>query len=277
MYGYKKFLIAITVLALTASLGIYSYSVIASNRAVSELKSFEADLLQKEKDSKKIEKKTFGFSVKEKPIDGYEIGNGPHTLLLIGSVHGNEMGSTYLLERFVEEIKADPDIISRTKKLVIIPVANPDGFYDRIDKLNANNVNLDLNFATTDWQEYGLRGDWAGPEPFSEPESRVLKQVIQEYKPDAMISFHARGSFVSPEVTNTPSELGKWYAERTGYIYDDDIEEWNFAGTSTRWFVETTGKAVITVELTKYLESDWEINKEALLELVSSKNPLPSS
>jgi hypothetical protein len=277
MYGYKKYLLLVIIVAISVSAWFYASAVTNSNRIVDELKLFQIDLQQKAKDSKKIEKKTFGSSVKGRPIDGYEIGNGSHTLLLIGSIHGNEMGTSYLLERFVEELKANPDLISRTKKLVIIPIANPDGFYDRIDKLNANNVNLDLNFATTDWQEYGLRGDWAGPEPFSEPESRVLKQIIEEYKPDAMISFHARGAFVSPEVANTPSELGKWYADKTGYVYDDDIEEWNFAGTSTRWFVETTGKAVITVELTKYLESDWEINKDALLELVSSKNPLPSS
>ncbi len=277
MYGYKKYLAIAVLVALSISIGSYSHSATSLRQEKKELESFQASLQQKKIDSKKIESKIFGYSAKGRPIDGYEIGNGPNTLLLYGSIHGNEMGTADLLKKLVEEIKVNPDIISRTKRIIVIPIANPDGYYDRTDKLNGNGVNLDLNFATTDWQEYGLRGDWAGPEAFSEPESKVLKQVMEEYNPDAMISFHARGAFVSPEVANTPSELGKWYADKTGYVYDDDIEEWNFAGTSTRWFVETTGNAVITVELTKYLESDWEINKEALLELVSSNSPLPES
>ncbi len=274
---YKKLLIGGAVFLLLVLVGSYLYSASLSRRVTNDLKIFEAQILQRQKDGKKIEKKTFGLSAKGKSIDGYEIGNGRNTLLLFGSIHGNEMGTADLLERFVEEIKVDPNIISRTRKLVIIPIINPDGYYDRTDKLNGNGVNLDLNFPTSDWQEYGPRGDWAGPEPFSEAESKVLEQIVDQYKPDAMISYHARGAFVSPEVANTPSELGRWYAEKTGYVYDDDIDEWDFPGTATKWFVETTGKPVITVEMTKYLESDWEINKEAMLDLVSSNDPLPTS
>ncbi|MDP2630683.1 MAG: M14 family zinc carboxypeptidase [Candidatus Uhrbacteria bacterium] len=243
-----------------------SYFVINSIKVANE----QARIQQEEQESRKIEKKIFGYSAKERPIEGYEIGNGTNTLLLLASIHGDEMGTTDLLNQFVEEIKANPSLISKTKKLVIIPIANPDGYYDRTDKLNTNEVNLNLNFATSDWQKYGPEGTYAGPEPFSEIESRVIKQAVEQYKPSIMISYHAFGALVSPEAEDASIALAKWYTEKTGYEYFN-VDYWDYPGTATKWFVETTDKPAITVELTKDLQSDWDINKGALFELLSDR------
>ena len=261
----KKYSILIfAILALVILLG--SYFVIYSRQVAAE----QARLLQEEQESRKIEKKTFGYSVKGRPIEGYEIGNGPNTILLLASIHGDEMGTTDLLTRFVEEIKSDPSIISKTKHLIIVPIANPDGYYDRTDKLNADGVNLNLNFTTSDWKEYGPEGTYAGPQPFSEPESQAIKQIAEQYKPSIMISYHTMGALVAPESNDASIKWAHWYADKTGYEYYDF---WDYPGTATKWFVETIGRPAITVELTKYLQSDWDINKGALLELVSSDGP----
>jgi hypothetical protein len=63
-------------------------------------------------------------------------------------------------------------------------------------------------------------------------------------------------------------ELARWYAGETGYTYFDD-GSWDYSGTATKWFVETTGKPAITVELSSNDSSDWNINQKALTELVS--------
>ncbi len=222
----------------------------------------------KESNREPIQKKIFGYSEKDRPIEGYEIGFGADTIMLLGAVHGNEETSADLLNKFIEEIKADISLVSPQKKVVVIPIVNPDGFNDRDDKLNANGVNLNLNFETTGWSQYGDSGTFAGEKPFTENESLVIKKVVEEYQPNMMISFHAQGSLVSPETDQASVELGKWYAEKTGYTYFD---EWDHSGTATKWFVETTGKSAITVELEHYLEleNDWEENKEALLELIA--------
>lgn len=214
-----------------------------------------------------FEKKTFGYSVKEKPIEGYEIGDGENALLLFSSIHGDEMGTTDILNQLVKEISANLSLVATTTKLIIIPIANPDGYYDRTDKLNANGVNLNLNFMTSDWQKYGPEGTYAGPEPFSEIESQILKAVVEQYKPIAMVAFHSEGALVSPENGPASIALAKWYAKKTGYIF---FEEWDYPGTATKWFEETTGKPAITVELTRQLQSDWNINKTALLNLISN-------
>lgn len=212
-----------------------------------------------------LQKHTFGQSVAGRAIEGYEIGRGTEVILMLGSIHGNEMGTTDLLTQLIEEVIASPSLVSKNKKLVVIPMANPDGFIDRIDKSNANGVNLNLNFPTAKWEHYGSGGTYAGPEPFSEPESRIIRDVVERYQPAALIAFHARGALVSPELSDVSKKLSSWYAAKSGYDYYD---EWDYFGTATRWFEETTGRPSTTVELTKYLESDWRINQPALMELI---------
>lgn len=219
----------------------------------------------------KIEKKVFGYSVKEKPIEGYEIGDGTDTIFVFSAIHGDEAGTTDLLNQLVTEIKDNPGLVSTTKKLIVILIANPDAYYEDIHKFNANGVNLNLNFATSDWQNRGPEGTYAGINPFSEPESRAIKEIVEKYNPSIMIAYHAIGHLVTPENEEASVALGKWYAKKTGYHYYDDTNfEWDYPGTATKWFVETTGKPAITVELTSLDESDWEVNKKALIELISS-------
>ena len=252
---------------LYATLALFGAAVfLYYNKPVAVTQILPASLAQ-EPTSTPIEKKVFGYSTKGKPIEGYEIGSGTNVILLIGSIHGNEMGTTDLLNKLIDTIKEKPELVSRNKKLVIIPIANPDGYYDRTDKYNANRVNLNLNFDTADWKLYGPGGYYAGPKPFSEVESRVLKKVVDEYYPSMLIAFHARGALVSPEAGKESVALARWYAQKTGYDY---YSQWNYFGTATRWFTDTKGHPSITVELTYYLKSDWEINKKALLELISS-------
>lgn len=219
----------------------------------------------------KIDRKVFGYSVQGRAIEGYEIGSGENNLLMIAAMHGSEMASSDLLNRFVLELALDPSIVSKTKKLIIVPIVNPDGYFERGDKLNGNGVNLDLNFNTSDWQKYGPEGTYAGSEPFSEAESQVIEKIVEQYRPLAMISFHSYGNLVSPEAGESSIKLANWYIGKTGYEYYDI---WDYPGTATKWFAQTTGNAAVTIELSKDPANNWKINKEALFELVSTDNDL---
>jgi predicted deacylase len=209
----------------------------------------------------------FGFSEAGREIVGYEIGNGDTCLLFFGGIHGNERGTVELMETFAHELGLHPELVPADKKIVVIPLVNPDGYSDRQDKLNANGVNLNRNFVTDDWLvQEGDEDTYAGEQPFSEVESKVLREVVNTCDPEMMIAFHSQGALVSPELNRSSIQLAKWYAAHTGYAYFD---EWDYAGTATRWFVETTDQAAITVELTTHTESDWELNRSALLEILS--------
>ena len=217
----------------------------------------------------KIQEKIFGYSEKGRPVSGYEIGKGSDVVLLFAAIHGDEIGTADLLKKLAEKIKIFPGLAAKTKKIIIIPILNPDGYYDRTDKLNANEVNLNINFSTAGWREYGLEGTFAGQEPFSEKESQIIRQIVLEYKPMAMISYHSRGAAVSPEAGEASAALAGWYGKETGYGYYSD-ENWDYPGTATKWFVETTGKPALTVEISKQLQDDWEVNRGALIKIISS-------
>lgn len=212
---------------------------------------------------------TFGYSGQGRAITGSIFGKGAETILLFGAIHGNEKGTATLLNTLVQEIAKNPSLVGPNKKIIIIPLLNPDGYYLGLNKVNANNVNLNLNFATTDWKQYG--GDsnlFAGNEPFTESESRVLRDVVANYDVKKMISFHAQGNLVNPEYGHGPSEeFARWYAGRSGYGYFNDLS-WYYHGTATRWFVEKYGRPAITVELPCYNCSDWSKNKGVLFELI---------
>lgn len=214
-----------------------------------------------------IKKQFFGYSTTGRDIYGYEIGSGEEVVLLFGAIHGNEKSTTDLLNTFVEEIQANPERVSQSKKIVVIPLLNPDGYYERSDNLNINSVNLNRNFGTKEWSPYA-QGVSAGSEPFSEKESVVIQEVVETYQPDMMIAFHSQGALVSPEEDLASVALARWYAGKTGYAYYD---EWSYLGTATLWFQETLQKPAITVELPNHTQSDWGVNKDALWELISSQ------
>jgi len=220
-----------------------------------------------------VEKQTFGYSTAGKPITGYVFGTGTETTLMFGSIHGNEMGTANLLNTLVKYIQNNPSSVASSQRVVIIPILNPDGYFDRTDKLNANGVNLNLNFGTSDWAMYGSEGQYAGPAAWSEVESRILRTVVEEYLPTRMISYHSNGSLSNPESAEVSQELAWWYAVESGYYYFAD-PSWDYSGTATKWFEETYKKAAITVELNDHYMNDWNMNKKPMLELLSGSSGL---
>lgn len=210
-----------------------------------------------------------GYSEKGKEIIGYILGNGAETILFFGAIHGNEKGSSILLQQIVEELNKNIHLVGANKKVIIIPTLNPDGYAANWEKVNANNVNLNLNFETMGWKNYGGEGGryFAGPRPFSESESRLLRDTVVKYKVKKMLSYHAKGSLVNPEIHAPSEELARWYVSRTGYRFYED-PSWDYPGTATKWFTEVVGGPAITIELSDYMNSDFEKNKKAIFELI---------
>lgn len=216
-----------------------------------------------------VTKRIVGYSENGRAIDAYQFGSGSSCLLFFGGIHGNEKGAVDMLRTFADEITLRPNIVSAEKKVVIIPLLNPDGYMEDLYRTNTNGVNLNRNFETHGWTTYPDEETFAGKEPFSEAEARVLRGVVQECAPSMMIAFHSQGGVVSPETSAESVALGNWYASKTGYtIYND----WNYPGTATQWFTNTTGKPAITVEITSHDKNDWETNRDALLELIGTSD-----
>lgn len=125
-----------------------------------------------------------GFSVQGQPIECLTIGNGSTTIMLIATIHGDEAVGTPLLARLMREAALQPPWM-RDRRLVVVPLANPDGYALR-RRGNARGVDLNRNFPASSFTNHRRHGSG----PLSEPESRALHMIVMREQPPRIISLH---------------------------------------------------------------------------------------
>ncbi len=146
--------------------------------------------------------------------------------LLVGLHHAREWVSTETLMRFLYDItrkyQADSDIQNLLKKaeVWILPVLNPDGYQYTFTSgmmwrknMRDNNGNGQFDFETDGvdlnrnygefwgFDEQGasnIPGSWVyrGPDPFSEPETRALRDLIVKEHITHAISYHTYSNLI---------------------------------------------------------------------------------
>jgi protein MpaA len=127
---------------------------------------------------------TAGYSVENRKIEYSVLGTGDDVTFIIATIHGNESAGTPLARGIIELLKERGDILVR-HKIVILPMANPDGFHHN-QRYNANGVDLNRNFVAFN----RINNERNGPHGLSEPESKIIERLILQYKPDRILSFH---------------------------------------------------------------------------------------
>jgi len=127
-----------------------------------------------------------GSSVRNSPIMTHIFGQGPDITLILATIHGDEPAGTPLLRSLAKHIRSHLELING-RTIVLLPVANPDGFAQNT-RYNANGVDLNRNFSAANRINTATAGRFA----LSEPEARVISQIIEQYKPDRIVSIHQR-------------------------------------------------------------------------------------
>jgi murein peptide amidase A len=129
------------------------------------------------------ERRVIGHSVQGRPIVLFD-SDSPSAglkLLVVGDIHGDETAGMAITRRLIAA--APPHRV----ELLVVPTINPDGVAAG-SRGNAHGVDLNRNFP------YGWRplsgGEYSGPRPLSEPESRAAHRLILREKPDVTIWFH---------------------------------------------------------------------------------------
>lgn len=113
---------------------------------------------------------------------------GPKTFVF-GAIHGDEPTTAFVTRQLVEHLVAHPEAYSG-RRVVVIPVANPDGLA-RQTRINARQVDLNRNFPAKNFAVGKSGRYFGGEQPASEPESQVLIQIIEEFQPDRIITLHS--------------------------------------------------------------------------------------
>ena len=113
------------------------------------------------------------------------LGDGPETLLLLGVVHGNEPLGGPILTRLVGLLKERRSLL-HDSRVIIVPVLNPDGLAANT-RTNARGVDLNRNFPASNWAATYRHGT----APESEPETRVVVDLIKRFEPTRILSIHS--------------------------------------------------------------------------------------
>ena len=136
--------------------------------------------------------KVIGSSVKNENIYSITIGSGPKKILMWSQMHGNESTTTKAVFDMINVFTASENVsktILKACTLKIIPILNPDGA-KAYTRLNANHIDLNR-----DAQE------------LSQPESKVLKQIFESFKPDYCFNLHGQRTIFSAGKANNPATV----------------------------------------------------------------------
>jgi protein MpaA len=154
-----------------------------------------------------------GYSVRDRPIKVHELGNrtSPRRILVVGCIHGNECAGTRITRRLVRAHRP------RRLDLWVVHAVNPDGRRLRV-RQNARGVDLNRNFRS-EWIPIGQRWDpqYSGPRPWSEPETRIARDLIRRLRPDVTIWYHQPQALVRAWGQSRP--LARRYARLAGEPY----------------------------------------------------------
>ncbi len=129
----------------------------------------------------------FGHSVQDRPLVAHELGDpgAARTALVVGSIHGDETQGHRVIRRLRRHYATRLDGVD----LWTVITVNPDGV-DADTRGNAHEVDLNRNFAAG-WEPIPpSSGYYSGPHPFSEPETRAIRGLVRELRPDVTIWYH---------------------------------------------------------------------------------------
>jgi len=222
---------------------------------------------------------SIGASSKGRPISAYYFGNGGQTILFTGAIHGNEVGTKYLMDRWIQDLEANARNIPADKSVVVVPQINPDGVASG-SRTNGRNIDLNRNFATSDWRKditdvnnRPFPGG-GGDAPMSEPETRAIAGLAQRLHPSLILSYHSIGGVVAANQAGGSNGLAAKYSQLSGYRnttgQTSDTFEYSVSGTADDWYAEKLGVASILVELSSHTSPQFDRNQKAMWAMVNS-------
>ena len=178
--------------------------------------------------------------------------------LLFGAIHGDEAVTQLMLERLADELIERPP----GRETWIIPCLNVDGTLVGT-RNNANDVDLNRNFASKCWGTQRRPGYNPGAAAEDQPETQALVALIEHLQPHRLIAAHATYKMVNWD--GCGEQLAKEMAERCGYPIEHDMGYPTPGSFGTKYGVEL-GLEVITLESPYLLpdENAWLEMRSAL-------------
>jgi hypothetical protein len=236
------------------------------------------------------DKYDFGLSVEGRQLTALKISDNVETdedepeVMFDGGIHGDEIGGPENLIRFAqmlcESYATDPDIaeLINTREIWLYVMVNPDG---RVNMVRYNSNGVDLN---RDWG-YMWNAEGGSPAPFSQVESRSLRDCLYDNQFVVHTTYHSGTEFLSypwsyrPEATADQDHidyLASLYASTSGYSTLPYAQGYSgmypINGSSKDYYYAVAGSIGWTMEIsynkqppTSQIQYYYELNEPAML------------
>lgn len=191
-----------------------------------------------------------GTSVQRRPIMCLQMGQGPDVIYIMATIHGNEAAGTPLVRHLARYLRQHRELLTG-RMVVLMSVANPDGLVNRT-RYNAKGVDLNRNFEAAN----RINSKETGLTALSEPESRIIKELIHLYKPDRIVTIH------QPLACIDYDGPGRMLAASMARYCDLPVKKLGARpGSLGSYAGETLGIPIITFEM---LPTDSQLDSQAL-------------
>lgn len=234
------------------------------------------------------EEYTIGYSVEKRQINAVSIESGERNVILIGGIHGGyEWNTIVLARRIMEYYIENTQEIPAGYSLHFIPNMNPDGLYkitggkpiDKVNfaekntvpgRFNANGVDLNRNWDDDEWKPtsyWGHRVVDAGESPFSEPETRIVRDFILERDPELIIFFQSAANGIwyggKQDMWEPARRFAEAYSQASGYPLPEGTDgpvSYEITGSASG-YLYSRGIPTLTIELETHLQIEYERNR----------------
>lgn len=240
------------------------------------------------------EKGIIGYSQNQKPIYYFCVNKTEKPVIIVQcAIHAREYITSYLCLELIKDFMQN----GKDGRVYFIPMSNPDGVEIALNenplyKANARGVDLNVNF-DANWGK-GIRNvftrgaeNYVGEFPFSERESKALKEFTLSIKPHLTISYHAKGEEIyyyfnqRSRCLTASVKVANLIAEQTGYTVKKIKGS---VGGYKDWCIERLKVPSITIEVGRdelshpiteeFLPEIYYKNKNVLSVLTQNKGEL---
>ena len=135
-----------------------------------------------------------------------------NSVLVLACMHGDEPQGEYLIKEYLN--------FKPNTKLMFVPCVNPDGVASKT-RVNSNGVDINRNFPTKNWELTEKNEFFGGEKPMSEIETKFLVDVIEQNKPNLILTLHAPFKVVNYD--GDAQEVAKKVSEIIGYPVEASI------------------------------------------------------
>jgi len=183
-----------------------------------------------------------GRSTEGRTIRGRRFGGTGPALLVFGGIHGDEPATVEALIELAHRLAGGP---LPAPPLWLLPALNPDGLA-RGSKNSARDVDLNRNFPATSFVTAHAPGYFPGLAPLSEPETRVLADLVARESFAAVVAVHA--PFACVNYDGPAAAWAEAVAEACGWPARADLG-YPTPGSLGSWLGIDRGLPVLTLEL----------------------------